>query len=93
MATLYKADGTTQVVRPGDGKRFKLVELQGLVGGYVERVPFPDGEHLWLNEDGKLLRLPINDRATAAAHEAGAISHDDFIVGNALLTTKKETPR
>lgn len=90
MATLYKSDGTVQAVRPGDGKRFTLVELQGLVGGYIERVPFPDGESLWMNEEGKLRGLPRNDRATAAAHEACAIFPDDFIVGDALLTNKRE---
>ena len=35
------------------------------VGGMVEVVQFPNGDLLLLNEEGKLMQLPLNVEATA----------------------------
>src|SRR5712692_148041 len=75
MATIYRPDGTNQEVQPANGRSFTLDELQLIVGegtdegrGYIEIVPCKDRKHiLVLNEEGKLLGLPINARASELA--------------------------
>ena len=64
------------------------------VGGMVEVVQFPNGDLLLLNEEGKLMGLPLNPEATALwrAHfpkEKFPIGWDDFVVGPAMVITKK----
>lgn len=39
-----------------------LEALQELVGGYIETVSLPGGIVMIVNEEGKILRLPINFR-------------------------------
>jgi hypothetical protein len=92
MALHITADGSEKEVRPADGKGFTLAELQGFVGGYIEALYLPDGSILWLNEEGKLKGLPENSsgRVQLLAHSAG-IAHDDYIVGDVLITTRAES--
>jgi hypothetical protein len=109
MATWLKADGTSEGVEPKNGRWFSLDELHGFVRGddpadegYIEIVrPHLRGwEHLYLvvNENGKLLGLPVNWKATAIyAHPGipadlppnvmvlGAAEDFEKIVGNVLL--------
>lgn len=60
-----------------------LGTLQSAVGGLVECVSFPDYE-MWLNEEGKLIGLPVNEAATAIWEiEYG---NTDVIKGNVLMT-------
>ena len=42
-----------------------LKEAQEFVGGYVEGISFPNGDYLIINEEGKLIGLPLNPEATA----------------------------
>ena len=42
-----------------------LKEAQDFVGGYVEGITFPNGDYLIVNEEGKLMGLPLNPEATA----------------------------
>lgn len=51
-------------VSPKNGADFKLEELRTFVGGSIEIAQTIDGRIMVLNEEGKLLGLPINDRAT-----------------------------
>jgi Domain of unknown function (DUF3846) len=75
MATIYRPDGTSQHVQPANRRSFQLDELQRVVGegtptgrAYIEIVPCKDKKHiLVLNEEGKLLGLPINARASELA--------------------------
>ena len=76
MAKLIKVDGSDQEVHPADGKAFTLEELQGFVGGYIERLQVGFRE-MYLNEEGKLHKLPLNRRATDLARMAG-ISNLDY---------------
>ena len=41
-----------------------LKEAQAFVGGYVECITFPNGDLLIVNEEGKLMNLPLNPEAT-----------------------------
>ena len=85
MATLYKTSGEKVEISPKNGKRFSLVELQKLVGGYIEYIHLK-GHILVVNEDGRLMNLPVNPGATQLARQFGY----DFIVGDAVYCKTRE---
>jgi len=62
MAYIIKSDST--IVQLPIGKKYSLHELQAVVGGYIELIP-GSGGRAYCNEDGKRLKLPINERASA----------------------------
>lgn len=80
---------------PGDGLDLKT--LQEIVEGYIETVPTMLAQNwsheanvgltLIINEEGKLLGLPVNELATDMAY-----LFNDVIVGNAILmgTTEED---
>jgi hypothetical protein len=62
MATIYRANGTTEEVHPKNNRDFSLEELQEIVGGYFElvrprRLPT---KYMVVNEDGHRLNLSFN---------------------------------
>ena len=64
------------------------------VGGMVEVVTFPNGDLLLLNEEGKLMGLPLNLEATAIWRETFdndnyITGRNDFVVGPAILIRAK----
>ena len=64
------------------------------VGGMVECVSFPNGDLLLLNEEGKLMGLPLNLEATAIWRETFdndnyITGRNDFVVGPAILIRAK----
>ena len=64
------------------------------VGGMVECVQFPNGDLLLLNEEGKLMQLPLNPEATALwratfTKDKYSFGYDDFVVGPAILIKKQ----
>ena len=68
-------------------------EVSKFVGGMVECVQFPNGDLLLLNEEGKLMGLPLNPEATALwrthfTKETHAFGYDDFVVGPAMVIQK-----
>ena len=70
-----------------------LKEAQAFVGGYVEGVPFPNGDYLIVNEEGKLMGLPLNEEASklwknAFDNDNYMTGRNDFVVGNAILIKK-----
>lgn len=75
-------NGEKKVVRPKNGTDFKLVELQGFVGGYIEVVTLDNGRIMVVNEEGKLLGLDYNIGATNLVYECGI---KDLIVGDVLV--------
>lgn len=99
MATYYKVDGTVKVVNPKDGKFFSYEELQEFVGEgndkMIEIVPLPSGKSMIVNEEGKLIDLPKNEKATEYWKKEYPISeypgnNDELIVGNALVVDESE---
>jgi hypothetical protein len=64
MATLYRTDGTTEVLQPLNGVHWSLEELQTLVGGYIELGRTVDGRFMVLDEEGKLKHKALNIAAT-----------------------------
>ena len=90
-AIYIPAEGKCRLVPCDDGDTCKLKTLQELVGGFIEasesslgptwaREPV-DCIHLIVNEDGLLLSLPDNPRAT----DLYAYGDRSVIVGDALL--------
>ena len=71
-----------------------LKSAQVFVGGYVEGIPFPNGDYLIINEEGKLMGLPINEQATKLWKETFdndnfITGSNDFVVGPAILIKKQ----
>ena len=88
MAHIIKTDGSVIDITPKNGTDFKLKELNDIVGGYVEIVYLNESGIMVLNEEGKLLDLPINDRATIIFQAMTDI--DDFIVGDVLICNNEQ---
>ena len=68
--------------------------MSKFVGGYVEGITFPNGDLLLINEEGKLINLPLNPEATAIwratfTKDKYVFGHDDFVVGPAILIKAK----
>ena len=83
-------------VLPKNGISFTTEELQSIVGGYIERVEFPNGTELWVNEGGKIRGLTLNKIATALwrriyQFDFGEDAATDFIVGDCLICKPKYT--
>ena len=75
-----------------------LKEAQDFVGGYVEGITFPNGDYLIVNEEGKLMGLPLNPEATALwrmtfTKQNYVISYDDWVCGPAILIKHKALKR
>ena len=72
----------------------KYEEVSKFVGGMVECITFPNGDLLLINEEGKLINLPLNPEATALwrmtfTKDKYLFGHDDFVVGPAILIKAK----
>ena len=70
-----------------------LEAAQEFVGGMVEGITFPNGDYLIINEEGKLMNLPLNVQATKLwrstfTKDKYAFGYDDFVVGPAILIKK-----
>ena len=70
-----------------------LKSAQDFVGGMVECITFPNGDLLIINEEGKLMQLPLNPEATLLwrmtfTKDKYAFGYDDFVVGPALYIKK-----
>ena len=60
-----------------------LEQAQEFVGGMVEGITFPNGDYLIINEEGKLMGLPLNSEATMMwratfTKDKYAFGYDDF---------------
>ena len=75
-----------------------LKSAQEFVGGRVEGISFPNGDYLIINEEGKLIGLPINEEASQLwkdtfDNDNYITGRDDFVVGNAILIKKSALKR
>lgn len=89
MATIFHTDGTREKVSPANGSDFRLEEMQRMVGGIIEIVYFDDNTVMVINEEGKLLGLPLNMDATVI-FRAHYPDSNDYIVGDALVCSEKQ---
>ena len=72
----------------------KYKEVSKFVGGMVECITFPNGDLLLINEEGKLIGLPLNPEATALwratfDNDNYVTGRNDFVVGPAMLIKKQ----
>ena len=87
-----------------DAAEFKIIDdvkdepdlktAQKFVGGMVEGISFPNGDYLIINEEGKLIGLPLNPEATALwratfDNDNYITGRKDFVVGPAILIKKQ----
>ena len=75
-----------------------LKAAQDFVGGYIEGITFPNGDYLIINEEGKLMGLPLNPEATTLwkatfDNDNYITGRDDFVVGPAILIKKAALKR
>lgn len=103
-ATLYLADGRIDELLPANGKSFTLEEMQEFVAGPGEKrgtivqVVFPSGKVMTANDNGKLMGLQVNEKASAIWREEFPIekyphNNDGTLVGNILICGKRQAGR
>lgn len=82
-AIVVKTDGSVNEVWAD----WDLAQIQNEVGGLIQPVEFGDKPYFaYINDEGKLLDLPVNEIATALWYESGQrILLGDFLVGNAVF--------
>ena len=93
METLNTKESEFKIITDSKDER-DLEAAQEFVGGYVEGITFPNGDYLIINEEGKLMNLPLNPEATALwrstfTADKYAFGSDDFVVGPAILIKAK----
>jgi hypothetical protein len=67
MATIINELGEEVEISPENGSNFNLKELQSAVGGLFEMIQLSGEKILVVNEEGLILGLPINLKATSLA--------------------------
>jgi hypothetical protein len=75
-----------------------LKEAQDFVGGYVEGITFPNGDYMIINEEGKLINLPLNVEATALwratfTKDKYLFGYDDYVCGPVIYIKRKALKR
>lgn len=76
-ALIVKPDGSKEYVDQEMTYEF----LKETVGGWIEFVFVTEGVHLYCNEEGKLLGLPVNIEATRLAGRLGV----DLLCGTVIF--------
>ena len=79
-------DDERRILRHLKKRRLSLVVM-------VECITFPNGDLLIINEEGKLMQLPLNPEATLLwrmtfTKDKYAFGYDDFVVGPAIYIKK-----
>lgn len=87
MAFILKTDNSIIPVEINQ-EEDSLLQMQGMVGGYIELVPLHDGSCLMVNEEGKMLNLPENKNATFL-FRVGRNCHD-IITGDVVHVLRSE---
>jgi hypothetical protein len=95
MARIIKADGTEiefDISKLTDENR--LAKLQKVVGGLIEIIYVFDEQNkpkiMVLNDEGKLIGLPRNSKATEIAEKT--IGVYDAIMGDVIICDSEEIP-
>ena len=75
-----------------------LKAAQEFVGGMVQGIEFPNGDYMIMNEEGKLMGLPLNPEATALwrttfTKDKYLFGYDDWVSGPAILIKKQALKR
>ncbi len=75
-----------------------LEQAQKFVGGMVQGIEFPNGDYMLMNEEGKLMQLPLNPEATTLwrstfTKDKYLFGYDDWVSGPAILIKHKALKR
>lgn len=86
MAYKLKVDGTTEQLPDCE-----LETLQEAVGGYIEAVFLGGDDVMIVNEEGKIIGLPVNNHATTLAWErlSKYRLYTEYIVGDVVIAKRK----
>lgn len=87
MALIYKSNGEIIETSPKNGKDFSWLELNEIVGGYIEIIDLGD-DYMVVNEEGKLIGLPFNLNATIVYQISTKTG--EHIVGDVLVCPKEQ---
>jgi hypothetical protein len=84
LGVVIKADGTLERLDLSESEQ-ELKSLQNAVGGYVQVIELKDDFTMWVNEEGKLLNLPVNEIATVIWEVRFGLD-TDIICGDVVFT-------
>jgi hypothetical protein len=84
LGVVIKADGTLERLDLSESEQ-ELKSLQNAVGGYVQVIELEDDFTMWVNEEGKLLNLPVNEIATVIWEVRFGLD-TDIICGDVVFT-------
>ena len=75
-----------------------LESAQAFVGGMVQGIEFPNGDYMIMNENGKLMGLEVNEKATKLWRDTFdndnfITGRKDFVVGPTILIKKDALKR
>lgn len=85
MSDVLVKDGCMRPISPMNGRRYTLVELQGLVDGYIEVVDLGE-KWLVFDEDGKVKGKLVNSIGTGWLRTVDA---GGYLCGTVLLIGKE----
>lgn len=78
------ADGHMKMVSPNNGRKFTLQECREAVNGVIDIIKLESlGVYLVINDEGLLLDLPVNKRATLFYQQE--FNSPDQIHGDVLI--------
>jgi hypothetical protein len=89
MAYLIHPDNREETVKPKNGKRFSLKEVQALIGGYVQVIDCCDGSLLYVDEEGLPKGLQTNVSASNLLQKK-SVRTTLPLVGKVLVCSKGE---
>ena len=83
--TIYRTNGKVED-KSFSKKNVTLKEMQEVVGGYIEFLYLKNNLVMIVNEEGKMIGLPYNPKATLLVQENNI---NDIIVGDVLVVNQK----
>src|SRR6266571_2955281 len=91
MAKWIKATGQELDVSPENGTEFTIEEMREYVDGYFEALPYTNNLIMYVHEEGALIGLPYNAKASQLLKEKQPNRMHTGVYGNALIASLVET--
>ena len=85
-ALIITTNGGGEIVELTKDFPGRLTELQRIVGGHIESAPTDGSVTIYVNEEGKLMDLPVNFEATFSWWEVAPwMRGADVLCGNVVI--------
>ena len=81
-AAVIKADLSCSMIDFEQGESAQII--RDTVDGLYDCISLSSDRDMWINDEGKILELPLNVMATAMFHKA--FQTDDYIAGDVVIT-------